>query len=79
VPIVSARLLEAFLKAFPGRLLADLRHSQCQYLGLGLGLQGACRASTRAISLEESTIWRPSLPNCPPGSCCGNYHVLRTM
>ena len=83
MPIVSARLLEACLKAFPGRLLAHLRHSQCQCqcqcqcqylglgLGLGLGLQGSCRAQARTITLEESTIWRPSLPNHPTAAVAG--------
>ena len=71
MPIVNARLLEACVKAFPGRLVAHLRHSQCQYLGLGLGLQGSCRAQARTITLEESTIWRPSLPNHPTAAVAG--------
>ena len=77
MPIVSARRLEAFLKAFlkafPGSLLADLRHSQCQCQCQcqGLGLQGSCRAQARTITLEESTIWRPSLPNHPTAAVAG--------
>ena len=81
MPIVSARLLTAFLKGLPGSLLAHLRHSQCQCqcqcqylglgLGLGLGLQGSCRAQARTITLEESTIWRPSLPNHPTAAVAG--------
>ena len=77
MPIVSARLLEACLKAFPDSLLADLRHSQsqcqcqCQCQYLGLGLQRSCRAQARTISLEESTIWRPSLPNHPTAAVAG--------
>ena len=65
MPIVSVKLLTAFLKGLPGSLLANFRHTQCQGLGLGLGLQGSCRAQARTITLEESTIWRPSLPNHP--------------
>ena len=75
MPIVSARLTPAFLKGLPGRLLAHLRHSQCQCQCqcqcLGLGLQGSCRAQARTITLEESTIWRPSLPNHPTAAVAG--------
>ena len=73
MPIVSARLLTAFLKGLPGSLLANFRHTQCQGLGLGLGLglQGSCRAQARSITLEESTIWSPSLPNHPTAAVAG--------